>query len=1053
MIIENEKQEFDHKLYDRQVGTFGVETMNKFVKMRVLLLGLSGVGIELAKNLILAGPKSLCIYDPLKLTRKDLEFNYYATEQNIADGLTRVEATLPKLAELNNYVAVEALQPENLEELFSYDRLVNFDVIVVCEWYNLNLIKRLNEICNSMKKGFIFAATAGLAGAIFVDFGASHQINDKDGEECFTSLVSSIELDGIVTTHEGQRHGLVEGDVVKFTELVGMEKINNHKFKVQKVISPFSFSVGDLKHLGVGEYVRNGIVHQLKDPKFVIFNTLEKSLDDLTEELIDSDFDFEAENRMKYMKVMIHAYWAFVSEWGFSDFYDLELLGKFENFLSSKILASGKEEDFKNLSATHLHKIFFSLSSGNFLPVQSFFGAIAAQEIVKYTGKYTPIHQWYIHEWYWSSFKKVPFEDFTKNRNDVAAFKDSRYISHIALLGKALHDQYMNSNVFMVGAGALGCEYLKLFAITGLCCGKGQLVVTDDDTVEISNLNRQFLFRHRHVKGSKSEQASEEAKKMNPELKVVAKKNRVSPETENIFTDQLWDNLNFVVNAVDNIKARQYVDQKCVLHYKPLFEAGTLGTKCNSQLVLPGLTEAYSDSQDPQEKQVPMCTMRSFPFLIDHCIEWARAKFFDLFVQISKFLHEFFQNPAKGVEKFQKEVKFNISSIKELCENLVQFIPLLENPTPEMYVKFARDFYEYAFVEQIQQLLTSFPEDAKDKDGNLFWTSPKRPPVVCPFDINNPDHLQFIASIVNILQQFIVPVSNSPLQKFVLHPNELRDIIKTIPVRQIKIDNSEEARAKLIAEAANADGGDSTKDSQILMNICHKLFEISKKSTEVRYEEVEFEKDCDENSHIDFIAFTANARATNYKIQTLPRHRIKIIAGKIIPAIATTTSLVAAAVLVEIYKHFLQVRFDGTRNFFSNLAIPIFMFSEPSPPVVHTDKEYDPILLGAVKALPPKHNTWSRIEVTGPKTLNQIIADVAALHGFTVSSFVIAGNQIYSNYSPNLNYRLEMTVEDILKEINYQTYPGKLYVVISIGGETDDLVDVDAPYLKYKLSI
>ena len=49
----------------------------------------------------------------------------------------------------------------------------------------------------------------------------------------------------------------------------------------------------------------------------------------------------------------------------------------------------------------------------------------------------------------------------------------------------------------MVGAGALGCEFIKQFALTGLCCGpKGKLTCTDDDNIEISNLNRQFLFRY-----------------------------------------------------------------------------------------------------------------------------------------------------------------------------------------------------------------------------------------------------------------------------------------------------------------------------------------------------------------------------------------------------------------------------------------------------------------------------------------------------------------------------------------------------------------------------
>ena len=832
MQIET-KQEFDQNLYSRQAGTYGVETMNKFVKMRVLILGLGGVGLELAKNLILAGPKSVTIYDPAALTQRDLEYNFYASEKDVASGCTRAQAALPKLAELNNYVDVEPLNCGSFEEILSQDVLGRFDVVVVTDWYNMEVVQRLNEACHSLKKGFIFCAAAGLAGCVFVDFGSSHVINDKDGEECFTSLVSNITEEGIVNTHENQRHNLLEGDLIKFTELIGMEALNGHPLRVQKVISPYSFSVGPLHQLNVGRYVRNGIINQMKEPKTVVYKTLRESVQNMAEQLIDCDFDWENEQRVSYMKTVVTTFWAFISEYGFPDFYDTDAFQKFEKVLYNKLEAFGKTEEWKHLAGLHIHKLFFNLAAGQFSPVQGFFGSIAAQEIVKFTGKYTPIEQWFVHEWYWAAFKKMPFENFLKNKQDVLQNLNNRYVSHIALLGKKVHDQMLASNVFMVGAGALGCEYLKLFSMIGLCCGSGQLTVTDDDTIEVSNLNRQFLFRREHINASKSETACGEANKMNKFLKVVPKKNRVSSETEDIFTDCFWDSLNFVVNAVDNIKARQYVDQKCVLHEKPLFEAGTLGTKCNSQLVLPGLTEAYSDSQDPQEKQVPMCTMRSFPFLIDHCIEWARAKFFDMFVQISQFLKEFFDNTEKGVAKFEKELRNNVSTVKELCDNLEGFLPLLQNPSPEMFVKFARDFYQYAFHDQIAQLLTSFPEDARDKEGNLFWTSPKRPPMIVPFDINNQEHLSYILTIVKILQQFLIP--HQPIQ---LNQTQLHEILMKIPVKQIQIDNSEEAKAKLINEAANP--SDPNSDIEKLRSVCTTLVQISKMQNGLRFEELEF---------------------------------------------------------------------------------------------------------------------------------------------------------------------------------------------------------------------
>lgn len=63
------------------------------------------------------------------------------------------------------------------------------------------------------------------------------------------------------------------------------------------------------------------------------------------------------------------------------------------------------------------------------------------------------------------------------------------------------------------------------------------------------------------------------------------------------------------------------MDQRCVFFKKPLLESGTLGTKGNTQVIIPNLTESYSSSQDPPEKETPSCTIKNFPNAIQHCIE------------------------------------------------------------------------------------------------------------------------------------------------------------------------------------------------------------------------------------------------------------------------------------------------------------------------------------------------------------------------------------------------------------------------------------------------
>lgn len=97
----------------------------------------------------------------------------------------------------------------------------------------------------------------------------------------------------------------------------------------------------------------------------------------------------------------------------------------------------------------------------------------------------------------------------------------------------------------------------------------------------------------------------------------------------------------------------------------------------------------------------------------------------------------------------------------------------------------------------------------------------------------------------------------------------------------------------------------------------------------------------------------ANLRGRNYKIPEAPRHKIKIIAGKIIPAIATTTAMIVGACGLELYKYIVGKDFAKFRNSFINLALPLWVFSEPLPAIVQKDVEYDPIAMAAIKAIPP----------------------------------------------------------------------------------------------------
>ena len=301
---------------------------------------------------------------------------------------------------------------------------------------------------------------------------------------------------------------------------------------------------------------------------------------------------------------------------------------------------------------------FASTSSAEINPMCAMFGGIVGQEVVKaISGKFGPISQWLycdrraplachaprhlMHPALGTHARQHPAALPTAAaRCSVESLPDellpeaeyaatgSRYDHQVAVFGRAVQARLEALNVFLVGAGALGCEFLKNLALMGVACGDGGgVTVTDDDTIEKSNLSRQFLFRDWDIGAFKAAVAGAAAGRINPSLRARLLQNRVSVDTEDVFDAAFWQGLDVVVNALDNVHARLYVDSRCVYFQKPLLESGTLGTKCNTQMVIPNLTENYGASRDPPEKTAPMCTLHSFPHNIDHCLTWARSEF------------------------------------------------------------------------------------------------------------------------------------------------------------------------------------------------------------------------------------------------------------------------------------------------------------------------------------------------------------------------------------------------------------------------------------------
>lgn len=185
-------------------------------------------------------------------------------------------------------------------------------------------------------------------------------------------------------------------------------------------------------------------------------------------------------------------------------------------------------------------------------------------------------------------------------------------------LGRATNAHVKQARVLMVGAGGIGCELLKNLVLTGF----GHVHVVDLDTIDLSNLNRQFLFRHEHIKKPKALVAKEAAQRFNPDVKIIAHHANIKDTQFNV---QWFKGFNVVFNALDNLDARRHVNKMCLAADVPLIESGTTGFNGQVQVIKKGVTACYDCTPKETPKSFPVCTIRSTPSQPIHCIVWSKS--------------------------------------------------------------------------------------------------------------------------------------------------------------------------------------------------------------------------------------------------------------------------------------------------------------------------------------------------------------------------------------------------------------------------------------------
>ena len=431
-----------------------------------------------------------------------------------------------------------------------------------------------------------------------------------------------------------------------------------------------------------------------------------------------------------------------------------------------------------------------------------------------------------------------------------------------------------------------------------------------------------------------------------------------------------------------------------------------------------------------------MCTLKLFPHTIEHCIEWSRDEFEGAFCDGPKEVLKFLEDPQKYLT--QLPALGNSCVQLDKLETIKKILHSSNGASIQTCVDLARQKLEDLFHNQIAQLLHNFPADYRNKEGNLYWSGPKRAPEVCVFNPEDEDHLNFIIATASLFAyQFAVPM--------VKDKEQIRALVRNSPVTPFT------PHSAIIQTEEGQEPAPITCDNEAaLSSLISELRQVSQPQATIKASE--FEKDDDTNFHIDFIHAASNIRARNYRIPPADRQKCKMIAGKIIPAIATTTAMITGGVLVELYKRALELEVDKFRNCFINLALPLFVFSEPMPPIKTNTKEYDRILQGPVKAYPEGFSTWDKLIVDGPCTLAQFMDQIKQKHQLKVTMVSTGRVCLFNCFLPGSPHaeRLQEAVHGLYERISKtQIIPSRRYLAIEVCCVNEAGEDVTVPTVKY----
>ena len=845
----------DEDRYSRQSYAVGQDVMTRLSEAKTLVIGYNILGQEIVKNMALQGIGKIDICFKFKLENYQKTGLYYPVEN--------LDLPLQDIRNLNPTIEINQIDVFDSTNEFNSEIIKQYNLVIINNSTFEDALS-LNRICHKLSIKFILCGCYGLSGYIFNDFGDNFVVSDIDGEVYENLLINTIEDNKIIFK---DKHNLADDDILILTTNDNIV----HEIKINRTLTPiiiflkeeFTFIKSDIKS-----------IIKKKIPKTFNFVMLKDSMDMSNMNITIGDYSFDF-NRSSDLYELFLAYSKFYEEyhtdpraWSLADF----------EFFTTYI------KDFKSKTPefVRLAKKFCFTLRGNVLPFSSIIGAIVSHECIKALGhKYVPITQWYFTDYLeLISDEEIDFFDDNKARNYRST---NKYEGLVNVFGKKILEKIQHNIPFVVGSGAIGCEILKNLSMIGVIT----VIVADPDHIEKSNLSRQFLFNDKDIRKSKAKTAAEKIKIFNSDCKPMVFENKVCGETEHIFNSDFFQQIDTILNALDNVDARIYMDEQAIKYSCPLIDSGTMGAKANVQVVIPDLTESYGSSKDPDEKSgIPICTIKSFPYKSEHTIQWARELFETEFYLVPSFIEKF-RDLSKLIGTNDGDIKLfyrQIYKYKNFTLDKQGFFNLLSTI-----------FYEN-FHENIMELIEKY-----NKPENTEELGEKKLPKVIQM---TPEFFnQFMILGFNLLSQMF---------KTNITYNYNHDQVSLINTENFDLNNfSPIIFGKNLDDIIVDDAFDQINKIIQLIPTTFK---------------VDFEKDDDILQHVQFVTECANIRNYQYSIPTSDVYTTRKIAGNIIPAMITTTSLISGFQILEYIKiiklynrnKHITTAFDSDINLYKN---------------------------------------------------------------------------------------------------------------------------------------